>query len=329
MEIENGRLLSLLNGFKNRRIALIGDLMLDRYLWGSVSRMSPEAPIPVVEVETTSESLGGAANVASNIYFLGGEPIVIGVVGDDDAGRAIRKKLETENLSCDGIVVDASRPTTVKTRIIAHKQQVVRTDLESRAPISPEIQRKLSDFLSRIIRDVDAVIIQDYNKGVLVADLINKVIAKCIANEKILAVDPKFDSFFEYKKVTVFKPNVPEVERALGVRLKTPTDVRAAGREILERLDCGCVLLTRGEDGMSLFLRNGAIENLPIRARKVRDVSGAGDTVTATLTLALAAGGTFMESSVIANIAAGQVCEEVGVVPIQMQKLSQVIQSQL
>ncbi|MCH8299611.1 MAG: bifunctional hydroxymethylpyrimidine kinase/phosphomethylpyrimidine kinase [Candidatus Marinimicrobia bacterium] len=328
MEYEKDNLLDILNRSKNKKIAVIGDIMLDRYRWGNHARMSPEAPVPVVEIDSTSESLGGASNVFNNLYFLGAKPILIGVVGNDEAGEIIKRKVQTENLPTDGIFTDSTRITSVKERVISNGQHVVRLDWEGRSKISEEIQRKIIDYLNTIIRDLDAVIIQDYNKGVVDSELIDKIVAKCIANETILAVDPKLENFFSYKKTTLFKPNVLETEKALGMNIKTQSDIRKAGRELLDRMECGCVLITQGRDGMTLFHKNGTVEQIQSRVRKVSDVSGAGDTVIASFTLALTAGASYVEAAQIAAISAGIVCEEVGVVPVEIRKIREYLENQ-
>ena len=327
MDYDKDNLLEILSKSKNKKIAVIGDIMLDRYRWGKHVRMSPEAPVPVVEIDSTSESLGGAANVFNNLYFLGAKPIIIGVVGNDEAGEIIKKKVQTENLPTDGIFTDSTRITSVKERVISNGQHVVRLDWEGRSKVSEEIQRKVIDYLNTIIRDLDAVIIQDYDKGMIDAELIDKVIAKCIANETILAVDPKLDNFFNYKKSTLFKPNVLETEKALGMNIKTQGDVRKAGRELLDRMECGCVLITQGRNGMTLFHKNGSVEQIQAQVRKVSDVSGAGDTVIASFTLALTAGASYVDAANIAAISAGIVCEEVGVVPVEIRKIREYLES--
>ena len=328
MEYDKDNLLDILNRSKNKKIAVIGDIMLDRYRWGNHARMSPEAPVPVIEIESTSESLGGASNVFNNLYFLGAKPIIIGVVGNDEAGEIIKKKVQTENLPTDGIFTDSTRITSVKERVISNGQHVVRLDWEGKSKVSEEVQRKIIDYLNTIIRDLDAVIIQDYNKGVIDGDLIDKIIAKCIANDTILAVDPKLENFFNYKKSTLFKPNVLETEKALGISIKTQSDVRKAGRELLDRMECGCILITQGREGMTLFHKNGTVQQIQSRVRRVSDVSGAGDTVIASFTLALTAGASYVDAAHIAALSAGIVCEEVGVVPVEIRKIRDYLESE-
>ena len=290
--------------------------MLDRYYWGSVARLSPEAPVPVVEVESESVRLGGAANVAHNIATLGGTPLMIGVLGKDDDGKRLRSIVTENRFPTDGLVEDASRPTTVKTRVIAHHQHVVRVDKEVKEDVSEEVQGRILEVLKARMDAIDAVILEDYNKGVIVKDLIAEIIALARKKNKIIAVDPKFHNFFEYKKVTVFKPNRKETEEALSCRLTDAQSVEQAGRTLVERLEVENVLLTLGERGMSLFERKGGVTHVPTMARKVADVSGAGDTVVSTLTMALAAGADVREASTLANVAGGIVCGEVGNVPV-------------
>jgi rfaE bifunctional protein kinase chain/domain len=319
------RLQELFKRLKGKRIAVVGDLMLDRYYWGAIKRISPEAPVPVVEVESESTRLGGAANVANNVASLGGIPVLIGVVGPDSSGKELRALLKKSGFSEEGIVEDAKRPTTVKTRVIAHHQHVVRIDQEVKDEIHGEIQSLIVDSLKASVGQLDGIILEDYNKGVMCKTLIAEIVALARKNGKIITVDPKFNNFFEYRDVTVFKPNRKETEEALGSRLTDHKSVEQAGRQLVERLGAENVLLTLGEEGMSLFERAGAITHVPTRARKVADVSGAGDTVISTLTMALAAGANVQEASALANFAGGVVCGEVGIVPIESEELYQTI----
>ena len=317
----NSRLQTLFENLSGKRVAVIGDLMLDRYFWGSVTRISPEAPVPVVEVESESTRLGGAANVANNIASLGGIPFMVGVVGDDDSGKALTAIVAESGFPSEGILVDPARPTTVKTRVIAHHQHVVRVDREVKYDIAEGVQSRLLDVLRRNAGTLDAIIVEDYNKGVVVKTLIKELVEFAKKNRIIITVDPKFNNFFEYKQVTVFKPNRKETEEALGVRLNDQTSVEQAGRTLLERLEAENVLLTLGERGMTLVEGGGQMTHVPTAARKVADVSGAGDTVVSTLTMILAAGGSIREASMLANLAGGIVCGEVGIVPIDAGEL--------
>lgn len=326
--ISNSRIQQLLTSLKTKRIAVIGDVMIDHYVWGVVSRISPEAPVPVVEVENESVRLGGAANVAHNITSLGAHALLIGVVGDDANGAELRRILNSANTTSDGIILDPTRPTTKKTRVIAHNQHVVRIDSEVKKDIDQSVQKKIMTVLENNIHSIDGIIIEDYNKGVVVKELIHAIIDLTRRHNKIITIDPKFNNFFEYKHATVFKPNVKETEEALGRRLKTETDIVEAGKILLEKLSAQYVLLTRSEKGMSLFEQNGAVSHIPTHAREVADVSGAGDTVIATLTAMLASGANIYEAATLANIAGGIVVGEVGIVPIRPEQLQAAIEEQ-
>ena len=315
------RLDEIFQNFNNKRIFVIGDLMLDVYIWGKVGRISPEAPVPIVEVQEESYRFGGAANVGMNVKSLGGIPFLVGVIGYDKEGTVIDALMEENDLEKDGIFYDENRPTTVKTRIIAHSQHVVRVDKEDKKDISEEMENKILQFLQQRKNEIDGIILEDYNKGVLTKNLIKQVIDFANQNKILITVDPKFDNFFEYQNVTVFKPNRKETEDALGIKLDSEEKVFEAGRRLKEKLNPEYLLLTRGEKGMTLFSKNGDVHTIPTRARKVADVSGAGDTVIATITMALAAGAEIEEAATIANRAAGLVCEEVGVVPINRELL--------
>jgi rfaE bifunctional protein kinase chain/domain len=315
------RLDAIFGGFTGKKVAVVGDLMLDRYVWGSVARISPEAPVPVVEVEEESTRLGGAANVANNIASLGGIPVMLGVAGNDAGGTAFRGLVEERGYPIAGIVTDGSRPTTIKTRVIAHSQHVVRIDQEAKHDVSPDIQRRLVAALEKEVAGLDGIILEDYNKGVMTASLIREIIRIASQHKKIVTVDPKFNNFFEYIGVTVFKPNRKETEEALGRKMKDLRGMEDAGRELLKRLQAENVLLTLGEKGMVLIEQNGQASHVPTTARHVADVSGAGDTVVATLTMALTAGASVREASMLANHAGGIVCGEVGIVPIDRKAL--------
>jgi rfaE bifunctional protein kinase chain/domain len=323
IHISEQRLAELLSKMNGRRIAVIGDLMLDRYFWGSVSRISPEAPVPVLDLETEQARLGGAANVAQNIKSLGGEPLLVGVIGADNSGNQLFVIIKEHGFSPDGIVIDGTRPTTVKTRVIAHNQHVIRIDRESKSDISHIIQNKIMAVLSRHIDSLDGIILEDYNKGVIVKSLIKQIVDLANENGKTITVDPKFKNFFEYKNVTLFKPNRSEVEQVMGNQLESEEDVNTTGRALMERLCSKGVLLTLGAQGMSLFESDGSATHVATKAQNVQDVSGAGDTVISTLTMALAGGAGLKEAATLANFAGGIVCGYVGIVPIDKKELSE------
>lgn len=321
ISFDEAGLTTSVGSFHNKKIAVLGDLMIDRYYWGAVRRISPEAPVPVVEVENESYRLGGAANVANNIRSLGGEPFLIGLIGNDHPGSILLEIMKEQNLRSDGIITDNARPTTIKTRIIAHDQHVVRVDYESKNDCPDYLEHKLIDAIRNIVHDIDAVILEDYNKGSLTRHVIAEVIDVARTYNKVVTVDPKIKNFLEYKGVTVFKPNLKETGEALGRKLDSDADVTEAGTKLLKALSAQHVLITRGERGMSLMSAGGGVLHLPTVAKHVHDVSGAGDTVVSTLTLALVAGLGIQESVALANCAGGVVVGKVGIVPILPEEL--------
>lgn len=327
VEIHPDRLREIMSAGVGKRILIVGDLMLDRYLWGNVSRISPEAPVPIINIEDGDEEVrfGGAANVANNVIGLCGEPVLVGTVGNDAWGEVFRQKLSQQNLIPDGLITDPSRPTTLKTRIIGNNQHIARVDREKILPIDASVQSRIFRFIQGIIHDIDAIILEDYNKGVLVPELVHKIIDLANRHQKIITVDPKFDNFFEFRNVVLFKPNKKETEEALAMRLDSQESIERAGNMLLERLNAGAVLITLGSRGMALFRKNKPAAFEGTRAREVADVSGAGDTVIATVSFALAAGATIKEAVTLANFAAGVVCEEVGAVPIQHDQLIEAV----
>jgi len=321
IKISEKRLLQLKKNFKGKRIAIIGDMMLDIYFWGDVKRISPEAPVPVLEVENEFYRFGGAANCALNISSLGGVAEPVGVIGYDNYGTIFNSLLAEQKITHQGIIEDDARPTTAKTRVIADSQHIVRIDKESKEIISSKIQNKIIEHLQNVIKKLDGIILQDYNKGVLSAKLINQIIELANKNKTLVTVDPKFHNFYEYKNVTVFKPNRKEAEDILGMKIKTDADVTFAGNTLLKKLNAKYILLTLGEGGIAVFENGKPEKRMSTKARKVADVSGAGDTVISTLTMALSAGANIYEASYLANYAGGLVCEEVGIVPIDKEKL--------
>ncbi len=325
LKFTESRLQEILEKGRSKQIMVVGDLMVDRYLWGSVNRLSPEAPVPIININDEEIRFGGAANVANNVISLGATPIVVGIVGKDHWGQVFKSMLMARNLRADGLIEDASRPTTLKTRIIGNNQHIARVDREVARPISEAIQKRIVQFVADQIHRIDAIILQDYNKGILVPPLIQQIVALANKHSVIVTVDPKFDHFLEYRQVTLFKPNKRETEEALAMRLMDEEHIRAAGKRLIERLNARAVLITLGEKGMALFESDGQVVFTGTRARKVADVSGAGDTVIATVTYALTAGADFREAVTLSNFAAGVVCEEVGVVPIDRDVLQKTI----
>lgn len=306
------RATALLKAMRGRRILVLGDVMLDEFIWGRVARISPEAPVPVVQVTGESFHLGGAGNVAANLRSLGGAPVLAGVVGRDEAGRRIGETLEEAGIASRLEVSRSGRPTTVKTRVIAHSQQVVRTDRERAGDISGAAERRLVEALREELPACQALVISDYQKGAVTASLLGEALPLARRGRVPVLVDPKLRHFRLYRGVTVVTPNQVETEQATGLAVEDEKGLLAAGRRVLSLLRCRAALVTRGEHGLSLFERGRKAVHVPAAAREVFDVTGAGDSVIATMALALAAGATLPEAAVLANCAAGVVVGKVG-----------------
>lgn len=316
----------IIGTIRDKRLMVVGDVMLDRYIWGEVERISPEAPVPVVTLTGESANLGGAANVAANIASLGAQVVLLGVVGDDPFGAQVRELVNKAHFLDGGIVVDASRPTTVKTRVIAHSQHVVRIDREKTEPLSSEVEHQLLERFHSHLSHIHGVVLQDYNKGVLTPKVIGEIIRACKKQEIPVGVDPKRENFWTYTGVTLFKPNLKELEEALGRRCKTQEEIITGGKEARNRLEANYILITLGEKGMVL-IGEEEVEFIPTRAFKVHDVSGAGDTVIATMMTALVGGANVKEAAQLANWAASVVVAELGAVPVELHELRRVVLS--
>lgn len=302
LSLSRDRVVALLDAAKTKRIAVLGDAMLDVYLRGDVERISPEAPVPVVRVREHRSALGGAANVVQNVRGLGAQCAFVAAIGNDRGGATLRDMLEATGVDSSSLV-QIDRPTTTKTRIVARGQQVVRVDEEEDDDLAPSDVARLHAAADKAIDHADALILEDYNKGVLVPTVIERAVSRARARGIPVVVDPKYRNFFAYRGATVFKPNRRELEGALGaeVDLEHPDALPAA----LARLGVDNLLLTLGDRGMALIAATGAVKRIPTVAREVYDVVGAGDTVTAYLATVLAAGGSPGEAAVIANYAAG------------------------
>jgi D-beta-D-heptose 7-phosphate kinase/D-beta-D-heptose 1-phosphate adenosyltransferase len=311
MSLGPRRARTLLRSMSGRRVLVLGDVMLDQFLWGTVSRISPEAPVPVVQVTSQSFHLGGAANVATNVRSLGGEAVVVGVVGHDAEAEHVRAALAKAGIG-DGLATDTRRPTTLKTRIVAHHQQVVRADRELAEEIPPGVEDALVARLKDALRGCGAVVLSDYQKGVVTARVMKALTSAARRARVPVLVDPKVRRFGLYRGVSLVTPNQLEAEQATGVRIRSDEDLGAAGAKILRLLRCGAALITRGEHGMTLFERDKKPVHLPTAAREVFDVTGAGDTVIATLGLAQAAGAPLVDAARLANHAAGVVVGKLG-----------------
>ncbi len=313
------RVLRLLERMRGVRVVVLGDAMLDRYLLGDTDRLSPEAPVPVVTVQETRAALGGAANVAANVVAIGARCHLVAAAGDDLHGRAFREALRAAGLDDRTVLTVAGRPTTTKTRVMARGQQVVRIDEEVDAPLEPGALERITALLHEAIADADALLLEDYNKGLLAAPLIVAGIATALRRGMPVVVDPKYRHFFEYAGATVFKPNRRELEAALGAAVDL--EHRDALPRALERLKVDNLLLTLGADGMVLVTKAREIVHLPSIAREVYDVSGAGDTVTAWVGTALAAGATLLEAATLANYAAGIEVGKAGVATVSPEEI--------
>lgn len=316
----------ILNQKSEKKVAVIGDVMLDRFFWGSVSRVSPEAPVPVIDIERETFHLGGAANVANNLHSLGVKPYLCGLVGNDNSGNIFKEIASEYGINTDGIYIDHTRNTTVKTRIIGNNQHIARLDREHRHDISSLGEEFLLNFILQH-KDLSAIIFEDYNKGVISNIVIREIISIAKNRSIPVFVDPKYNNFFNYKGVMLFKPNSNELRQALGKTIKSEDDYINAGKELLNILSSDYVLLTRGSAGMMLFDNNGEVLSIPTLARSVADVSGAGDTVIATLSAAYINGATMTEAAVLSNFAAGIVCELPGIVSINKDELIKSIKS--
>jgi D-beta-D-heptose 7-phosphate kinase/D-beta-D-heptose 1-phosphate adenosyltransferase len=319
MSMNRNRVDKVLASFSGKTILILGDVMLDEFIWGKVGRISPEAPVPVVEVIEETYRLGGSANVAANVLALDGTPIPVGIVGNDRASQHIEELLQGSRIDTYGLL-RADRPTTLKTRIIAHNQQVVRTDRESKKPLSSGINRDLEAVFLEYLPRSAAVVVSDYDKGVVNRELLSAILPKVRSAGIPVYLDPKVHHADYYRPITLITPNHREAELLSGMVIDGQTALEEAGRKLLQRFDCEYALITRGEEGMSLFNRSGS-HHLPTFAREVFDVTGAGDTVIATLALARAGGATMEEAAVLANHAAGIVVGKVGTATVSRSEL--------
>lgn len=300
--------------------------MLDHYIWGAVSRISPEAPVPVVHVERESFRLGGAANVYSNILSLGGKPELCGVIGQDESGQTILKELGLGRQRHSGILIDTARPTTRKARIVAHSQQVVRYDVEQRQDLTAQATRRLVKFIESRLDNISCVVISDYAKGVITASLMSQV-GRMVRSRKIpMIIDPKVEHFPYYADATVLTPNHLEAQEASGLSGHDEQAIHEIGHSLRQKLGCEAVLVTRGEHGMSLCESSGSSWHIPTMARQVYDVTGAGDTVVSTMALAMSVGASIQEAAILANHAAGVVVGQVGTASILKGQLKEAIQ---
>ncbi len=312
MSIDEKRFSNLMRGFSKSNVLVIGDLILDKFIWGDVTRISPEAPVPVVHVQNESSMPGGAANVSCSISALNGKTAILGVIGNDSDGKLLKKQLKCF-ADIKGLIIDPKRNTILKTRIVARHQQVVRVDHECLSEFNKKITDKIISYIKKNAACFDAVIIEDYGKGVVSPQLIKEVVSIAKKKKLIVTVDPKEEHFSYYKGVTCLTPNQHEAEKAIGIKITNEKTLFEVGKKFLRKLDCSSVLITRGENGMCLFEKGKKPFQIPTRAQEVFDVSGAGDTVIAAFTLALASGANLQEAAQISNYAAGVVVGKIGV----------------
>jgi len=322
--------------FPKAKVLVIGDLILDEYIWGEVERISPEAPVPVIWAKKRSFLPGGAANVANNLKSLGAEVSLIGIVGSDNNAMILLKELKKRRINTEGIFIDKKRPTTLKTRIIAGHQQVIRCDWEETDQIPIQLISDTTKFVFKNMDDFNAIIIEDYGKGLITSNLLNKIKPVILEKKKIITVDPKEENFHLYKDVTAITPNKKETENAIrnikikdrnnGLdiytdRLLMDKDIDLAGMELLKYLNCKGVLITLGEKGMRLFEREKKPKHIETSALEVYDVTGAGDTVISAFSLSLAVGADMLEAAEISNFAAGIVVGKIGAATVTQEEL--------
>ena len=320
---EKQRLKNILKNFKGQKIIVVGDVMLDHFIKGAVSRISPEAPVPVVAVNNEFYAAGGAGNVAVNLAALGAHPVMISVIGQDLGGEMLKDYLQSHGTDISGISIDKARPTTQKIRVMAEQQQIVRYDRESKQVISPSIARECINSFEREIKTAKGVVLSDYGKGMLSDQNIRHIIEQCRKRKIPVCVDPKLDNFKKYKNITCMTPNTKEAWEGVGETPKTGEEaMEKLGNKILKMLNASSILITRSADGMSLF-EKGRKTPTTIRAtaKEVYDVTGAGDTVISVFTLALAAGASLKEAAILSNFAGGIVVEKSGTATTTVQEL--------
>jgi D-glycero-beta-D-manno-heptose-7-phosphate kinase len=314
----------IINKFPRQKIVVAGDCMLDEWIWGKVKRISPEAPVPVVEVKNRDYTPGGAANVVNNLRTLGAQVKIFGVTGDDDSAKVLKRLLKAEGVDTQGLIVDSSRPTTTKTRIIAHNQQVCRTDFEKKHPLSPEI---LSQIISKALsgNDYQAIMVSDYGKGVICGQLCSALLDIARQKKILITGGPKPDNILYFKGFDLVSLNEGEAGLASGIPIENGDSLCTAGEWLLSNLECKAVLITRGANGMSFFDNQGNIQHIPAYASQVYDVSGAGDTVIAVLTLALACGADLRTAVILSNYAASVVVRKVGTATLTAEELREAV----
>lgn len=312
---------SIIKKFSSVKVLVVGDVMLDQYLWGSVERISPEAPVPVVKLQKTSLAVGGAANVAANIAGLGAEAFLVGAIGKDKEATLFEPLLKKLKISQANLVKIEKRPTTIKTRIVAHNQHVVRIDQEENQEINSADEERVWKRIEKLLNKIEIIIVSDYAKGVLTENLLMRLITTTKKLNKTILIDPKGSDYKKYSGADILTPNRFEAAQACSLPPDGQEIVEKAGTTLIKKLKLKSVLITQGEDGMTLFQKNRKSFHLNALARTVYDVTGAGDTVIAALGVSLGSGADLLEASEIANISAGIVVEEIGTTAITREKL--------
>jgi D-beta-D-heptose 7-phosphate kinase/D-beta-D-heptose 1-phosphate adenosyltransferase len=325
-QVSKTRAAEILQNLRDRYVLVLGDVMLDEFVWGDVTRISPEAPVPVVDVRRESMHLGGAANVLANLVALGARGTVVGVVGNDAAGRRLQTGLRDLGVQDQYLLVDESRPSTTKTRIIAHSQLVVRADRESRNPVTGKLEEKIVSCLKDALKQADAFVVSDYDKGVVTPSILREILPVAYEHVPVL-IDPKLRNFNSYRPATLVTPNHLEALRMSDSEDHSDDGSHHAAKVIREKLGCDAVLITRGDRGMMLLEGDGQPVYVETAGREVYDVTGAGDTVIATLAGALATGATMLEAATLANHAAGIVVGKVGTATASAEELIQTFAS--
>ncbi len=320
------KLLEILAKIQNKKILVIGDIMLDKYIWGKVKRISPEAPVQIVNVDRESYVPGGAANVASNITSISANAFMVSIVGNDTAKNILIEELKKRNVNTDGIFIDDSKPTVQKVRVIGHNQQLLRIDYEKDHRINTDVEQKVIAYIEKMMPKIDAIIISDYSKGLVTENVAKHAIEEANKQRKIAVIDPKPKHKKYYANSTIITPNNTEASELTGISGEEDEEISEMGKTIMAEINSN-VLITRGERGMTLFEKNGNITNIPTKAKEVYDVTGAGDTVVAVLTAALCTGANYFESASLANYAAGIVVGKVGTSSVTIDEIKKSIEN--
>ena len=322
----NQKLLKILDNFKNGKILVIGDIMLDKYIWGEVSRISPEAPVQVVNVLKETYEAGGAANVASNVSALSGRAFMVGIAGNDEAKNILIDELQKKGIDTNGIFIDKDKPTTQKVRIVGRGQQLLRVDYEKKEHVHKNIENSIIKFLGKLVKEVDVVVLSDYAKGVITQEISSQLTRMSKESNKPIVVDPKPKHLNLYSNVTLITPNNAEASEMADIEDGYDEAVLEMGSKLLKSLNAN-VLITRGEKGMSLFEKDGSTTHIPAKAKEVYSIIGAGDTVVAVIALALASGADLKEAATLANIAAGIKVGKIGTASVSIDEIKKEIES--